>query len=878
MKPGLRILLAAAFCVTSTAALPLAAQVPPPEQYLGFRPGADHMLAGYEPIERYFRALGEASDRVIIEEIGASTLGRPLLLAVISSEENLRARERYREISRRLALARDLTADEARALAREGKIIIWIDGGLHATEVAHGQMTPELAHWLATDESAEARRIRENAIVLVMPNMNPDGLDIVANWYMGNVGTPYETAPVPELYHPYIGHDNNRDWYMFTQVESQAVAHQLYHVWFPQIVYNHHQSSPFPGRIWGPPFADPVNPNLDPLVVSGLNRIGEAMRTRFDFEGLPGYNSGIVFDLWWNGSMRGGPNFHNMLGFLTETALYRYATPYCYDESEVPDDFGARAGNLPAKIPSTSYTNPWLGGCWHLRDAIDYMLIASRAVMDHGATLSEELLYNAYHIGARQIARGERAEGGPFAYVIDPRVQHDAGTAIELLRTFRLGGIEVRRADAPFSAGGRQYDAGTFVIGPQAFRPFVVDLMEPKQFPDRRQYPGGPPIPPYDMTGYELSLQMGVHADRVAQPFALPPIATEIATPDGGVRGSGGWGYLLGRESNAAVLAANRLLAHGARLASTASPMQQAGRDWPAGTLVISGGSRDAAHDVGRALGLELHALDAPPAVELHELRAPRIGIYRSHAAPMPEGWTRWLLEQYDFDYDSLTDADLRGDALDGYDIIIVPDQGARAIVRGHEPGTMPEAYVGGMGDAGVAALRRFVENGGWLLTFNASIDFAIEAFGLPVRNVTAGLPTERFFIPGSLVRVDVESTDPLAHGMRSDAIAMFARSQVMALEPLPANTGSSGAGQAAAGSGARIGEPVVYARYTARDFLASGWALGGEEHLAGQIAALRVPVGAGQVVLLAFSPHFRGQPHNTYKLLFNPLFAATMR
>jgi hypothetical protein len=307
-----------------------------------------------------------------------------------------------------------------------GKAIVWIDGGLHATEVAHGQMTPELAHWLATDESDEARRIREHTIVLVMPNMNPDGLDIVADWYMRNVGTPFEVAPVPELYHHYIGHDNNRDWYMFTQVESQAVARQLYHVWFPQIVYNHHQTSPFPGRIWGPPFADPVNPNLDPLVVSGLNRIGEAMRTRFDFEGMPGYNSGIVFDLWWNGSMRGGPNIHNMLGFLTETALHRYATPRCYGDDDVPDDFGARALHLPARIPSTSYTNPWLGGCWHIRDAIDYMLIASRAVMSHAATNREELLYNAYHIGARQIARGDRAEGGPFAYVIDPSAQNDA--------------------------------------------------------------------------------------------------------------------------------------------------------------------------------------------------------------------------------------------------------------------------------------------------------------------------------------------------------------------------------------------------------------------------------------------------------------------
>jgi hypothetical protein len=867
---GCRTLAAAfALALATLSSLPAAAQqpaaVPAPEQYLGFRPGTDYVLATYEPIVRYFDALAAASDRVIVERIGESTLGRPLLLAIISSEQNVREHVRYRDISRRLALARDLTPEQARALARDGKAIIWIDGGLHATEVAHGQMTPELAHWLATDESDEARRIREHAIVLVMPNMNPDGLDIVANWYMQHVGTPYETAPVPELYHHYVGHDNNRDWYMFTQLESQAVARQLYHVWFPQIVYNHHQTSPFPGRIWGPPFADPVNPNLDPLVVSGLNRIGEAMRTRFDYEDMPGYNSGIVFDLWWNGSMRGGPNFHNMLGFLTETALHRYATPRCYDDDDVPDDFGARALHLPARIPSISYTNPWLGGCWHIRDAIDYMLVASRAVMAHGAVHREELLYNAYHIGARQIARGERAEGGPFAYVIDPAAQHDASAALALLRTFRLAGIEIRRSATPFRAGGRDYGVGTYVIGPQAFRPFVVDLMEPKTYPDRRLFPGGPPIPPYDMTGYELSLQMGVTADRITERFTLPPEVAAIPPLAGGVRGTGAWGYLLGRESNAAVLATNHLLARGARLAALASPVRGADRGWPAGTFVVRDVTRDVADSIGRAHGLELHALERAPDVALNELRAPRIGLYRSYAAPMPEGWTRWLLEQYGFAYESLSDADVRtGEDLDRFDIIILPAQGARSIADGHAPGTMPEPYVGGLGEEGAVALRRYVENGGWLLAFDASIDYAIRAFDLPLRNAVAGLATEEFFIPGSLVRVRVDTSDPLAHGMTEQAIAMFARSQVM--EILDRATSS-----------AADSSPVAYASYAERDFLASGWALGGEEHLAGRPAAVRVPHGRGQVVLLGFSPHQRGQPHNTFKLLFNPLFAATM-
>ena len=309
---------------------------------------------------------------------------------------------------------------------------------------------------------------------------------------------------------------------MFTQVETQAVARQLYHVWYPQIVYNHHQSGPFPSRIWGPPMKDPVNPNLDPLVVSTINSIGEAMRKRFDEEEKPGYSSHMLYDIWWNGSMRGGPDYHNMAGFLTETSLYRMATPHCYAPEEIPETFGERHKNLPAKIPSVNYTNPWLGGCWPFRKPVEYMLTASRATLDLAAKTKEDFLYNTWRMGTRQIARGERAEGGPFAYVIDPAAQHDQTRMVDFLRTFRIANIEVRQADAPFTAGGKEYPAGTYVLGPSSYRPYVVDLIDEKKFPERRLYPGGPPDPPYDMTGYELSYQMGIKIDRVKEPFALP--------------------------------------------------------------------------------------------------------------------------------------------------------------------------------------------------------------------------------------------------------------------------------------------------------------------------------------------------------------------
>ncbi len=845
----------------------LQAQVPEPAEIIGFAPGTDYKLAKYAQIERYFRALGTASDRVVVEEIGSSSLGRPLLLAVISSEENLRDRDRYRAISQRLAQAKDLSDQEARRLAVEGKAIVWIDGGLHATEVAHGQMTSELAHWVATDEGDEARRIRENAIVLVMANMNPDGLDIVADWYERNLGSPFETTRPPELYHHYVGHDNNRDWYMFTQAETRAVANQLYHVWFPQIVYNHHQSGPFPGRIWGPPFENPVNPNLDPLIVSSLNQIGEAMRARFDREGKPGYSSGVVYDLWWNGSMRGAPDFHNMLGFLTETSLYRYATPYCYEPEEIPDTFSARADNMPAKSPSTDYTNPWLGGCWHIRDAMDYMITASKAVMDNAAKLKEDYLFNIYWVGKRQIARANRAEGGPFAYVIDLATQHDAGTAVELLRIFRQAGIEIRQADHPFQADGRSYPEGTYVVPPQAFRPFVVDLMEPKDYPDRRQYPGGPPEPPYDMTGYELRLQMGVTVDRITEPFDVPGReVADIPLPGGGVRREGDWGYVLTHTENNSAIATNRLLASGAEVSWAAGAFDAGGVRWPAGAIVARNVSRDLANQVGDDLGLELHALTRAPGAVLNLLEAPQIGLYQGFVANMPEGWMRWIFERYEFPYESLSSAEIQNGDLSRFDIVVLPDQPADSILNGHLPGTMPAEYVGGIGAKGAAALNQFVQEGGWLLAIDQAADFAIEQFGLPVRNVVSGTRPDEFFIPGSLIRLELDSTDPLAYGMQEEGIAFFVRSQVFDVIP-PASAGNRQAQQ----------ELDLFAHYAGEEFLASGWALGAERHLAGRAAGVRVPAGRGHVVLLAFEPTFRAQPHGTFKLLFNPLFAATV-
>ncbi len=828
--------------------------VPEPKDFFGFVPGDDYKVFNYERDLAYFRALDAASDRVVIEEIGQTTLGKTMIVALISSEANLKNRERYRDIARRLATARGTSDAEARALAKEGKAIVWIDGGMHSSEIANSHHMPELAWWVATSETDEARRIRDNVIFVAMPTLNPDGLDIVTDWYTKHVGTPFETTTPPWLYHHYIGHDNNRDWYMFTQAETANVGRQLYHRWFPQIVYNHHQSSPFPGRIWGPPMKNPVNPNLDPLIVSTVNQIGEHMRKRFDVEDKPGYVSGITFDMWWNGSMRGVPDFHNMAGYLTETALYRMATPRCYTPEEVPDTFGEANGHMPAKTPTTDYTNPWLGGCWHLRDAVTYMDTASKATLDYAAKLKEDLLFNIWLMGTRQIARGEKAEGGPYAYVIDLAAQHDPTRTVEFLRTMRMAGIEVRQAEQPLTAGGRTYPAGTYVIGPQAFRPHVVDLMEPKTYPERRMYPGGPPDRPYDMTGYELGLQMGVHADRVTEAFPLPERLVEDVPPaPGGVEGTGAV-FTLSPNLNMGVKAVNRLLKAGARVSWAGD-----------GTVVVQDAARDAVQKEGEALGVMFRAVDTPPA-GLRAVRAPRIALYKSWLGNMDEGWTRWLLEQYEFGYTSVGNADIRTGDLSRFDVLILAHENAERILNGHPAGTMPDEYVGGIGVDGAAKIRAFVENGGTLLAWDSAVDFAISTLALPLRNAVAGTRPTEFFIPGTLLRIDTKPDYPLAYGMEAKAIAMFNSSQVLTVVP-PAAEGTQ--------RGTRNVD--VFVEYAREDFLASGWELGGSRYLAGRVAGARVPVGKGQAVVYGFRPGWRGQPHNTFKLLFNPLYASTM-
>lgn len=833
---------------------PLEAQgVSPPSEIFGFQPGDDYKLADLEQLYTYYRALAEGSPRVEMWEIGTTFRGNPMYLLAISSEENLAQLDRWKEIARRLARAHGVDEAEARQLAQEGRAVVWIDSGLHSTEVAHAQHGPLLAHHMAFDESEETRRIRNDVILLYMPQMNPDGHEVVVNWYRRNLGTPWETTSPVEVYHEYVGHDINRDWFMFRQSESQAVARQLYEEWYPQIIFNHHQTAPFPARIFLPPFADPVNPHIPPLVIRGVNMLGEHMAKRLEERNMSGVVSRMSFTMWWNGGMRTAPYFHNMIGLLSEVG-HASATPAFHHPDRLPEFFGSGSHRISAQEPSIYYANPWEGGWARLADAVSYHFETSLAALDLGSKLKEDWLFNIWLMGKRQIEAGHA--GGPFAYIVNVEEQADAGEAIELLNVLRRGGIEIHRATSPFQAGGREYPAGSYVAyAGQAFRAHLMDLLEPHDHPHRELYPGGPPEPPYGgLAGWTISMAMGVDVDRVEAPFDASVVREDLVpVPGSRLSGDGDFGWALSSLRNDSRRAVNRLMALGERVHLYTDALPELGEWGAPGAFIVENGAgtRARLESLGQELGLHIQGVASRPSGTLVPLSASRLGMYMPWTANMDEGWTRYVLREFEFPVDTLRNSDIQAD-LSRYDVILFADQNAASIRHGHAEGARPPEYVGGVGAEGSANLKRWVEAGGTLIAFDGASDFAIEALDLPVRNAVAGVGSEAFFIPGSLIRTHFDTAHPVAFGMRDEGASFLQGSRAFEVDDEE--------------------QVDVVARYSDRDLLMSGWELGGPEYIGGKAAVVRARLGSGQAVLIGFRPQFRAQPTHTYKLFFNAI------
>jgi hypothetical protein len=822
--------------------------VPTPESVLGHKPGDDFYLANYDESREYFRKLAASSNRIKLITVGKTTRGLDWEIAVISSPQNLARLDRYKEISKQLALGRGLTDEQAKALAREGKAIVHLDGGLHSTEVAGAQHSIQLAYNLiATQGDPEIDAILDNVIVMLWPTLNPDGQNEVVAWYRKNVGTPYEVSQLPDLYQEYVGHDNNRDGYMNNMLESQVVTRTELE-WNPVVFYCHHQTAPFPTRIFIPPFTEPISSNIHPLMARWLNAYGINMAAYLDEHQMPGAVHRTGFDNWYPGFLDFTHIFRNSIAFFTETALYRYATPHFYTVDEFPRDKQALRSEV-------FYSSPWKGGWWRLADAVRYMQGASMAVLDTTAKYREALLYNRYQAARDNIDRFRKEP--PFAYVI-PVNQHDPPTAVTLVEKLLINGIEVHQATKSLLANGREYRAGSWVIlMDQPFSPLVKELFETQRYPDLRESPGGPPILPYDVAGWTLTMQMGVEAAAVLQPITAEQRASlqriDKASPVAGeVRGTGPI-YSLSHHSNASSRAINDILSAGGQVSFVPSETQTAnGRE--SGAAVVSNLSHQRLSEIASKDSGVVESIARSPEGAI-ATKKPRVGLYRAWVPNIDEGWTRWILENYSFEPRTLRNGDIQaGHLIERFDAIIIPDSSSRALMDGFTPGSIPGEYAGGLGERGTDALREFVRLGGTLITFNNASMMAIDSFELPVTNVLRDLKNDQFFCSGSLLRVELKDvSQPALWGMPRDPIVMF--EQGPAFEPKPGFQG------------------VVLASYPKdRNPLASGFLLH-PERIQGKAALLEVFYGSGRVYLFGFRPQWRGQSHGTYKLIFNAIF-----
>jgi len=852
---------------------PLIAQanVPTPASVLGFEPGADFKLARYEESIDWFRRLDAASDYVQLIDVGRTSEGRPWTLALISSPQNLANLERWRDIAQQLARADGLTDEQARALAREGRALVDISGGLHASEVAGAQHTIQLAYDLVSKSSEpRTKAILDNVVLLLWPSLNPDGQDIVVDWYRENVGGPYETSPLHELYQKYIGHDNNRDAYMLNVVESRVITRAWRH-WEPQIIHVHHQSSPFPTRIWLPPFAEPVAPRAPALIAREINAIGMLMAQALEQNGQPGAtHMGTGFDAWYPGYIDYLPIFQNIAAYWTETALYRYATPYFYTLEDYPP--GMRDFR-----PQSLYSSPWKGGWWRLRDAVDYMVTASFAVLDYAAKYREDILYNRYQAGRDAILR-YRTEP-PYAYIV-PQSQRDPVAAVELLRRLAFNGIRVAQLEADAVDNGTTYARGTWVIPmDQSYAELVRQLFDVQTYPDLREFPDGPPEQPYDAAGWTLPLQMDVRviaatspldaafttamqplgAAAVATPngddapFASNPVAAAIVAPPGRITGSGARVSLDPAHTNAFRIVHRALAAGGSVRFIEGSP-GSGGASGTTGRYAIDGIASGTMQQWVEELGVQAERTGATGTV----VRA-RTALYKPWRASMDEGWTRWLFDEYGIAYTTVTNADIQNGQLhDRFDVIVLASDPPAALLNGFTAGSVPPRYAGGIADSGVRALDAFVRAGGTLVCFNQSSNFAIEQLHLPVRNVVQGVNRREFFGNGSILEVQTDPSHPVMAGMPARANVFFDGSPVFTTRP-----GFEG---------------VILAKYAARGSpLRSGYLLG-ERHLNGYAAAVDVRHGDGHVILIGFRPQWRGQPAGTFRIVFNAaLFGAEL-
>ena len=944
---------AVAVAVVTPQAQTKAPKLTSPKEQLGHDIGDDYFLVNYTQYVEYLRKLDKESDRMTVVEIGKTEEGRPELTAIITSPENHKKLAQYKEMNRRLALADGITDDQARQLAKDGKAVVWIDGGLHATEVLGAQQLIETIYRLNAKTDSETQRILNDDIILCTL-VNPDGMELVSNWYMREGDEKKRTTNgIPRLYQKYIGHDDNRDFYMMNMSESTNANRVMYREWYPAIMYNHHQTGPAGAVLFAPPFRDPFNYNFDPLVVLGVDMVGSAIHTRLAAEGKPGavMRSGAPYSTWLNGGIRTTSYFHNQIGILTETI--GNPTPV-----EIPFV-------LDMQLPRADVPNPIGPQTWHFRQSIEYSVTNNYAILDIASKRKEDFLFNMYKMAKNAIEKGSRdnwtihpqrieaareaiegrespstgsgraggtaesvgpranlgGRGGPStgsgqaggrggapvaiynSVLHDPKLRDPRGfilpadqpdflTATKFMNILIKAGVTVHRATAPFTVNGKEYPAGSYVVkAAQPFRAHVMDMFEPQDHPNDIPYPGGPPRPPYDVTGYNLSYSMGVKFDRILDAFDGPfekipdlaPVPTGKVTP-----APAGGAYVIDARVNDAFVAVNRLLKAKQAVSRASAPFGLNGKSYPAGTFLVpaTAESTPILQTVAADKGLVIDGVQGIPIGEHppFAIKPVRIGLWDQYGGSMPSGWTRWLFEQYEFPFEVVYPQTLDAGNLNAkFDVLVFVDgaipardpstgsgqaAGGGGGGFGNQPAadTIPAEFRGWLGRVSVAKtvpeLKKFVENGGTILTIGSATVLGSH-FGLPLRDALVEtvngaarpLPREKYYIPGSILDARVDNTNPLAYGMDERAMVMFDESPAFRLEPAASLKGV---------------KPVVW--YDSPTPLRSGWAWG-QQYLDQAVAIVDAPVGKGHLVLFGPEVLWRAQPHGTFKMFFNGIY-----
>ncbi|MGQ0733604.1 MAG: M14 family metallopeptidase [Acidobacteriota bacterium] len=853
--------------------LTLAAQstalvVPSPEAHFGFRMGSDGELADWTAMTSYFQTVAESSDRVELVEVGPTTDGQPIVAAIVSSPRNVERLEEIRTANLRLADPRAISESEARLIAARNPVVVAVGASIHASEIGATQMVNELVHELATTEAPDLLEVLDRVVLIVFPSLNPDGHRLVVDWYRRWKGTAFEGAPMPWLYHRYAGHDINRDAFMMNLAESRSLSAFFYRRWHPQVFLSMHQMGSRGPRYFVPPNYDPIDPNYDPLIWRAAGLLGHAMAMRLEQDERAGVVQNALYDYYWPGYEDSAPLGHNTVCLLTEAAGVRIATPIRVEASELQ---GSSRG-LPEYRAQVNFPNPWKGGAWTLRNIVDYNASAVRGLLVGAARYRQELLSNFYVMGRRAVEDGAR--GGPFAFII-PAEQHDPHAAHKLRELLIDGAVEIHRAIEPFRVADTVYEAGTdLILMAQPFRAYAKTLLERQTYPVRTLAPRAPPERPYDVAGWTLPLQMGVSVDRIEQKFEPPP-STKLSRSS--IRPANVWGeqraafYVVDGRGNGASLAINRLLAAGAEISWITQPIELLGFSYAPGAILVRDAPkvRPIVEGLAATFGLRVTAARGPLPQAVRRLTRARTGLYKPWIESPDEGWTRWLLEQYEFPFESLSNEDIRrGPLRERVDVIVLPDLPPDRLINGHPTGTMPDPYVGGLGADGVTALQQFVQDGGTLVALDSSVALVADALGLPVEDTVDGLAPDVFFAPGSIVGLTLDGAEPLAFGMPTSTAAFFAFSTALDVAGRPA----------AAGDSAHTPPAVrVIGRYATGQVLLSGW-LEGAGHLEGRGAVIEAETGQGRAVLIGFRAQHRAQSHATFRLLFNAIHTSQAR